>query len=153
MNEKELILKKITPKAVLKPVTAEAANSLPKESLLDQLILVRRFPFRVGRESRIQFVEGKLIVMERPKINPSFANNDIYLIDFGESLFISREHFIIEEDAGVYTLTDRGSSCGTMLNDEVLGEQGKVASRELKDGDIIGLGNKGTPYRFKFLTL
>ncbi|HUW08231.1 MAG TPA: FHA domain-containing protein [Anaerolineae bacterium] len=56
----------------------------------------------------------------------------------------SRQHALIREDHGHFTLQDRGSLDGTYLNGEKI--RGAVT---LQDGDEIGLGN--TVLRFKIL--
>jgi len=57
---------------------------------------------------------------------------------------VSRQHALIREDQGHFTLQDRGSLDGTFLNGEKI--RGSVT---LQDGDEIGMGN--SVLRFKIL--
>ena len=57
---------------------------------------------------------------------------------------VSRQHAMIREDRGHFTLQDRGSLDGTLLNGAKI--RGAVT---LQDGDEIGMGN--TVLRFKIL--
>jgi hypothetical protein len=68
------------------------------------------------------------------------SDNDVVLDDDTAS----RQHALIREDRGHFTLQDRGSLDGTLLNGEKI--RGSVT---LQDGDEIGLGN--TVLRFKIL--
>jgi hypothetical protein len=68
------------------------------------------------------------------------SDNDVVLDDDT----VSRQHALIREDQGHFTLQDRGSLDGTYLNGEKI--RGSVT---LQDGDEIGLGN--TVLRFKIL--
>ncbi len=70
----------------------------------------------------------------------------------GHLLNISREHFQIEQREGEYYLTDRGSACGTKLRDITLGGEDTGGTVKLQDGDVIGVGAKGTPYLFQFVS-
>lgn len=68
------------------------------------------------------------------------SENDVVLDDDT----VSRQHALIREDRGHFTLQDRGSLDGTYLNGETL--RGSVT---LQDGDELSLGN--TVLRFKIL--
>jgi len=78
-------------------------------------VLIHTLPFRVGRESRMVAGEQGLRVAERRKFSGA-PNNELYLIDAGPRLQVSRNHFQVERDgAGGYQLTDRGSACGVLV--------------------------------------
>lgn len=150
MDEKETILMDVLPKAVLQALTPEAREAVPAAQLVGDAVVILEFPFRVGRESRIRKVDGRIERIERPKGKEGPPNNDLYLLDRGQLLNISREHFQIEKVADGYVLVDRGSACGTRVGDELVGS-GDVGGRSiLRDGDVIAAGTKGTPYRFRF---
>jgi len=86
---------------VLLPLTPEA-----EESIQGKEIKLEPFPFRVGRESRVRMVKGQLRPMERRKLHAP-PNNDLYLIDRGKRLNVSREHFQIEKRRdGTYELVE-----------------------------------------------
>ena len=153
MEDKQSILKRVTPLAVLKPMTPEASNSISRYCLGHEFIGIWAFPFRIGRESRVETVNGKLVHAERNKIGSGKPNNDIYLMDRGRFLQISREHFRIEKTETGYMVADRGSACGTSINTQIIGGEDRGGSYALDDGDIIKIGAEDSPYLFKFITL
>jgi len=128
------------------PQTEEARLSISSES-----IEICKFPFRIGRESRNKNDIVPQHILER-RLGKAPPNNDVYLIDSGNLLNISREHFLIDKnDNGGYKLGDRMSACGTLI-------KGKAGNRKchgsgclLDDGDIIILGTSHSPFVFKFL--
>lgn len=70
----------------------------------------------------------------------SFGRHDLQGVVPEESLkFISRKHFELSYNysRGSFMIEDRGSANGTFLNDEEIKGKGP---KELKDGDVIGLG-------------
>jgi pSer/pThr/pTyr-binding forkhead associated (FHA) protein len=132
-----------TAKAFLKALTPEARACL-RGSLLE----LRRYPFRVGRESR----EHAMLDYPRTRRNPGFPpSNDLYLLDPGPTLNVSREHFQIDLEEGQFYLLDRGSSCGTLVEGEFLGTQSKSLRRKLESHDVIVVGTSISRYVFKFL--
>lgn len=153
MEEKRIILEAVTPVAVLKAMTLEAKKSVPQLSLVDDVVCIRKFPFRVGRESRIKKVNGRLERIERSKLDDRQPSNDLYLVDDGHLLNISREHFQIEKNGNEYVLFDRGSACGTRVGEITVGGGDSTGSLPLKDGDVISVGTKASPYVFQFITL
>lgn len=152
MDEKLSFLEKSLPKAALKPMTPEAVDTVPQQYLTDGLIVIKDFPFRIGRESRVAMVNGRLEAVERPKLNDTKPNNDIYLIDRGHRLNISREHFQIEKNEDGYYLLDRGSASGTKIEGRNIGGNDMGGGTDLIDGDTIGVGAKNSPYIFQFVS-
>ncbi len=153
MSDKQQIIKAIVPKAVLKALTQAAKDAIAHCAIVDDMVSIRQYPFNIGRESRVQMIGKSLEVMERRKFDDSKPNNDLYLLDRGRMLNISREHLLIEKDKDSYLLVDRGSACGTGVNDVRIGGHDKGGTGELKDGDIIAIGAKDTPYRYEFIVL
>lgn len=153
MTEKIDILKKIVPVAVLKAMTEAAEQAVPQTLLVDGYIPIRDFPFRVGRESRVKIVDGRVERVERVKYKQAVPTNDLYLIDDGHRLNISREHLQIEQDGGKYYVFDRGSACGTLVGDVSLNSKEQSATVELKDGDTIVIGTRQSPYVYTFIVL
>jgi len=130
---------------VLRAVTPEARAALQHDE-----IILRGFPFRVGRESRFGMVHGKLRSMERRK-QETPPNNDVYLIDNEELLNISREHFQIEkQEDGSYELVERGSTCGTIVNGCKIGSDASSMRCALENGAKIIVGLPNSPYVFEF---
>jgi len=153
MEDKQAILKEISPLAVLKIMTIETENAINENCLASEYLGIWKFPFRIDRESRTQTVNGKALESERQKNSITAPNNDIYLIDHGEYLQISRQHFQIEKTESGYVLRDRGSACGTTINADTIGGEDTGGTCELHDGDIIKIGSKHSPYQFKFIVL
>jgi hypothetical protein len=153
MDEKQRILEAITPMAVLKAMTPEAIRAVPPSLLVEGVVGIRKFPFRVGRESRVKKINGSLERIERTKLDNREPSNELYLIDDGHLLNISREHFQIEKNGNEYRLTDRGSACGTRVGEVVVGGHDSSGSLTLVDGDVIAVGAKATPYLFQFIIL
>ena len=151
MDDKLSILHEFMPSAVLKALTPEAIEAVPPNLLKNEMIVIADFPFKVGRESRTVRRNGKLEIVERSKKDNSKPNNDLYLIDRGQRLNISREHFQIEKREDGYFLVDRGSACGVKIDDVAIGGGDSGGSAQLQDGNIIGVGTKETPYVYQFL--
>jgi pSer/pThr/pTyr-binding forkhead associated (FHA) protein len=150
MDKKETILMDVLPRAVLLALTPEAREAVPSAQRVGDAVVILAFPFRVGRESRIRRIDGRIERIERAKGKQGPPNNDLYLVDGGQLLNISREHFQIEKAADGYVLVDRGSACGTRVNDELVGSGDTGGRCILRDGDVIAAGTKGTPYQFRF---
>lgn len=152
MDAKDVMMMELLPKAVLHVLTPEAKEAVPHTLLVGERVVIREFPFKVGRESRVRKVDGKVERIERPKREDGSPTNDLYLIDRGYLLNISREHFQIEKSGDGYILVDRGSACGTKVEEVRVGGGHKEGRQALRDGDVIAIGAKGTPYRFQFIS-
>jgi hypothetical protein len=153
MDPKLEILSEILPKAMLQPLTPEAVAAVPGHCLRGNVIAIYAFPFRIGRESRVISIDGRLERMERPKKDDNNPSNDLYLVDRGHRLNISREHFEIVKKEGGYMLVDRGSACGTKIDGRNIGGDDAGGAATLNDGDEIAVGATGTPYTFRFISL
>lgn len=149
----ESLKKLVLPKVLLEPMTTQAKESVHKGCLPKNMIGIWDFPFKLGRESRISFVDGEQVVMERKRADRHKPNNNIYLVDAGERLQISREHISIEFSDNKYRLIDRGSACGTRVNTQATGGRDHSGELSLKDGDLIKLGTEESHYIFKFIVL
>ena len=153
MDEKQLVLEAIKPQAVLKAITQEAIDAIPEALQVQEFVIIRKYPFKVGRESRMKMVNGRLERIERVRNNDHEPSNNFYITDCGRPLNVSREHFQINKvDAG-YELVDRGSACGTKVNTVNVGGKDAGGSITLKDGDTIAVGTRETPFVYKFITL
>lgn len=110
---------------------------------------VDRLPFRVGRESRFRMVAGQLVSMERR--NPTGeANNDLYVLDQEKFLNISREHCQLERLAnGDYAVVDRGSTCGTLVDEHAIGTASGQMRVTVRHGSLIRLGTTTSPFQFR----
>lgn len=155
MDDKQALRALLVPKAVLQPRTPAALRAIPDGVLVGGLVGIRDFPFRIGRESRGTMVDGEFHRVERPRPATWKPNNDLYLLDGGELLHVSREHCQIERTADGFLLVDRGSACGICVGPVHAGGGHSAAhpSLQLRDGDTIGIGTTATPYLYTFITI
>lgn len=153
MIDKNEIAEAMRPIAVLKAMNSSTEQAVSCMQLVNGMVPVRSFPFRVGRESRVKIVDGRVERIERVKESLNTPNNDLYLVDKGHLLNVSREHFQIERLDGKYYLYDRDSTCGTFVGETGVGSGYGDNSIELNDGDLITLGTKNSPYIFQFVLL
>jgi len=138
MNEKKPMLIALTPEA-------EAAMGTPE-------LVLKRFPFRIGRESRVALVDGAMKVTERRRQDLSTASNDLYLIDRGRPLNVSRQHLQIERgDDGVYKVVDCGSACGTLVGHKQIGGHDQGGESILQHGEVLVVGTSESPFVFRFM--
>jgi hypothetical protein len=136
MSETKLFLEALTPEA--------------EQSLGSERLALWCLPFRVGRECRMVAGDSGLRIAERRKgqVQPS---NEVYLLDHGPRLQVSRAHFHIEADPEHgYRLVDRGSACGTIVGNQQVGGNDAGGSTPLKDGDVILVGTSESPFAFRF---
>ncbi len=110
--------------------------------------VIERFPFKVGRESRLGSAMPPQTAERRQRTEPQL--NDLYIVDKGDVLNVSREHFLIEHERGQYVLADRGSACGTIVEGRTVGGDRKGGRIELHDHDVIIVGTPNSPFVFKF---
>jgi len=108
---------------LLKALTPEA-----KAALGDIYCRIAKFLFRAGKESHTTVING--FVKSRRQAN-SVPNNDLYVVETGALLNVSREHFLIDSQGGNYMLVGRGRMCGTIVEGELVGEKRKDGSRQL----------------------
>jgi len=153
MEDKKQIIESFVPEVVLRPMTEEALKAIPQSFQRDGIVGILKLPFRVGRESRVQIVNGCMVRIERPRIGNHKATNDLYLVDDGQKLNISRDHFLIERVDEKYYIVDRGSVCGTKINGQNIGGDGQSDRTRINDGDTISIGSNATPYIYRFIIL
>ncbi len=130
---------------VLLPMTPEARDAMGKDA-----VMIDKIPFRFGRECRPVNIVASVMYKERRKkgLKP---NNDLYMFDRGNVLNISREHFQIEKKVdGSYEMVDRGSACGTIVDDKLIGGNDRSGRCSLGDENIIVVGTRESPFVYKF---
>jgi pSer/pThr/pTyr-binding forkhead associated (FHA) protein len=127
-------------------MTPEAVRSLRG---LKQVELTH-FPFRIGRESRQSKPAAGELVELRLGVAPEL--NDLYLIEarWSDLLQISREHLQIEQQGQQFFVVDRGSHCGTIVAGKAIGGDRSAGRAEVRNGDLIVVGNDGSEYIFRF---
>ena len=127
----------------LKGLTPEAKACLGKSPFE-----IPFFPFRVGRESR---ENRHALFPNSRRRHRSSPNNDLYLVDSGNLLNISREHFQIELRGDAFYLVDRKSMCGTLVEGETIGKNRNGGETRLENGDVIIVGTSESKQVFKFV--
>ncbi len=97
-------------------------------------VRVKDFPFLVGRRS---------------SSSSGLDDNNLYIRDRAP-YNISRNHFAIERsESGEFSIKDRGSYLGTIVNGEMIGGRSRGFSVRLSDGDnSLIAGSKRSPFRF-----
>ena len=131
---------------LLRPLTDEARKAIQRDERP-----LTHLPYRVGRERRVVLVAGEYRSAER-RHNEEAPTNDLYLLDMGEKLNVSREHFKIDQDGqGRYILVDRGSACGTIVDEQPVGGHDNGGEALLRDGSTIRVGTSVSPYLFMFV--
>jgi hypothetical protein len=158
MSLKSAILDTFRPRAVLLALSPDAGAAVPAAELVDNMVAIRRWPFRVGRESRVVQSDGQWIRRERialPHGARQEPTNDLYLFDACAPLQISRAHLTLDMTGpGQWRVIDRGSAHGTRVGNRFIGGTESGGEAPLADGDLIVLGDPArSPYRFRFIDL
>ncbi|MDP6490291.1 MAG: FHA domain-containing protein [Kiritimatiellia bacterium] len=131
---------------ILRALTEEARKAIQRDERM-----IEHVPYRVGRERRVALIGGEYRSIERRETS-ALPTNELYLLDMGDKLNVSREHFQIEqEQGGSYVLTDRGSACGTIVDDQPVGGQDHGGRFPLRNGSTIRVGTSSSPYLFEFV--
>lgn len=118
------------------------ANELSCDVLKSSEVIINKFPFKVGRFT-IDNVEK--VEFDTPGKNKKnvLAENDLYLYEEGPNYYISAAHFMIDKTGGVFSLTDRGSRLGVIVNDLTV-----KGSCLLKNKNTIIIGSPYSPFLF-----
>ena len=115
---------------VLQGITPRAAQALPENPLP-----IKKFPFRIGRES-----------------NDPLAHNDLSIPD-SEPFQVSRHHVALVNEGGHIGVMDRGSTLGAIVDGQPLGgkhgDPGLVFLRAT--GGTLILGTEDSPFRFQLI--
>ncbi|KAK9876264.1 hypothetical protein WA026_012563 [Henosepilachna vigintioctopunctata] len=90
----------------------------------------------------VNISNGQIIEINSDKFSVGRSLNCSYVLN---SVYISRTHFILENNCGTWILKDNSSN-GTLLNGHII-NYGKTKS--LCDGDTIKLINADTEFRFE----
>ena len=134
-------------RATLVAVTDEARRALGADG-----VRIVTGSCKFGRERRSAPRELKLpAALSEQRRGAAAELNDVYLPeDPAAALQIAGAHFTIEDVDGQFFLTDRGSSCGTIVAGQRLGGRRKGGRIELQDRDEIIVGTRSSPYIFRF---
>lgn len=121
------------PKQKILSVRLQASTRHAAKAMHQNPILIREFPFRIGRKSK-----------------DPLAYNDLALIDKAPYR-ISRHHVELDVKNGKLVLLDRCSNLGTIVNGQHLGgnkgNPGPIVFHETK-GDIT-IGGEKSPFKYK----
>lgn len=132
---------------VLKALTPEMELAFRGPSLA-----VQDMPFRIGRESRDPRTARSLPPdLHERRANQSPRSNDLYIVDPGPRLFISRQHLLIERRENGFFLVDLFSACGTIVEGKVIGGDHRGGEVPLEHQDVIIIGTAASPIIFKLL--
>lgn len=132
---------------ILKALTAEMDLSFRGPTLE-----VLEFPFRVGRECRAVSPSPRPILStERRSGAP--RNNDLYILETGTRLFVSRQHLLVEARENGFYVVDLFSACGTIVEGRYIGGDHKGGEVALEHQDVIVVGTSNSPYVFKVMML
>ncbi len=117
---------------VLCPLSRLTAGMLPPDG-----IVIRQFPFRLGRASEAH----------EPQ---SLDLNDLWLLD-KPPFEVSRNHLAFDlTEKGQYIVRDRGSHLGSIVNDQPIGGRSAHKSAVLEEGDnVVILGPRSSRYQFR----
>ena len=111
----------------LLPDSEHAKGIVPEGGLV-----IKRFPFNVGRKSR-----------------DPLTRNDLSIAD-EKPYTVSRDHFAFDCRQGEILVRDRGSYLGLQVNGEHIGGDRENGAIALEAGEnLIVLGNNESAYRFK----
>lgn len=130
----------------LQALTPEAEASLGGQERIE----VHVWPFRIGRESRLIAAADGFKLMERRR-SAEAPSNEIYLLDKGRPLNVSRAHFQLEQRRDAFVLRDRGSALGTFVGGQLIGGGDTGGESPIADGDVIVVGTSESPFVFRFV--
>ena len=115
-------------------------------------LLIPVLPFRVGREGREPSAQGGHGAgLEDRRRGAVKSGNDLYIREAGQGKFLSQEHFFIDQNPdGTFSLVDRGSTLGTLVEGLLIGGEEKGGTVQLFHGAVIIPGGQDSPYVFRF---
>jgi pSer/pThr/pTyr-binding forkhead associated (FHA) protein len=128
-----------------------ARSEEARRAIDGDFLTIERLPFRVGGDSRSP---EKRIPAEAERRKGAVGQiNDLYLCEDPDAEFhhVSREHFLIDAEHGLFFVVDRRSACGTIVGGKIVGGNRAGGRIALHDQDIIVAGNSASPYVFKFV--
>lgn len=112
-------------------ITGEA-----KKLLNDQERIIKKFPFKIGRESSQSY-------------DAIFVNNDMFIED-KMPYNVSKNHLSINFYSNQFYILDRGSSLGTIVNGKNIGGEISNYKAVLNKGEnTMIIGSELSPYQFK----
>jgi len=121
-------------------VNISGSNKVSKEALLGRKLIIRHFPFTIGRSSS--------------SYSFSFRGPD-FLINDNEPGHISRKHLSIDLQDGQIIVKDENSRFGSLINNEQLGKNagGKEWIHLRYGKNEVRLGGRSSPFLFEIEVL
>ncbi len=115
-------------------------SDVPPDERVGELI-VRKFPFRIGRAS-----SGNATSVDLMPLN----TNDIAIHERRQPYNVSRNHLEIGFHEGLFYVRDLGSAAGTIVNGKRIGGDRRSETLFVRDKVIrIVLGKSSSPWRFE----
>lgn len=108
-------------------------------------------PFKIGRECRSRRSRQPPPGIQERRMGVAPHNNDLYIIETGSRLFVSREHLLLDWREDTLYLVDLFSSCGTIVEAAYVGGDHKGGELTLRHNDVVIMGTSNSPYIFKVL--
>jgi hypothetical protein len=127
-----------------------ALTDQARDAIRGDFLVITRFPFKVGRESRTML--SKLSMSLERRLGTSPQLNDVYIDERDHVVHVSREHFLIDVTDEGFILVDRGSMCGTIVAGRRVGGDRTGGWVALRDQDVVIAGAASSPYVFRFRT-
>ena len=131
---------------VLKALTAEMDLAFHGPHLQ-----IDTFPFKIGRECRARRNHTPPPGVTERRTGRKPPNNDLYILETGNRVFVSREHLLLERRDEGFFLVDLFSSCGTIVESVYIGGDHKGGETRLEHNDVVIVGTANSPYLFKVL--
>ena len=107
-------------------------NEISREALDGKELVVRTFPFKVGRKGGYDDV---------------LSANDLRIVEKEEPFYISKNHFLIDKIEGHFVVMDRGSKAGLIVNGEKVKDMYIFQMPE----NTITIGSTFSPFEFKMV--
>ncbi|MGR3221333.1 MAG: cyclic nucleotide-binding domain-containing protein [Candidatus Anammoxibacter sp.] len=113
-------------------IVLSGSNEISRQALDDKDLVVRTFPFKVGRRGGYDDV---------------LTANDLQIEEREEPFYISKNHFSIDKIEGHFVVMDRGSNAGLIVN----GEKVKDMYIFQMEENAITIGSAFSPFEFKMV--
>lgn len=112
-------------------------------------VLLKRLPFRVGREARLGVPTAMDLERRKGLVPPT---NDLYIVEHPSRgpFQISHQHFHIEQVDRGFAVVDCRSERGTIVGGGAIGGNRIGGRAPLADLDVVILGSQSSPFVFKF---
>lgn len=118
-------------------------NEISTDALKNDKIKITTFPYKVGRYAPPKKTNIDEKIGDKKEKN-IIAENDLYLFEDGPNYYISENHFMLDKIDSVFSITDRGSRLGVIIDDRTV----KGSCTLAKENTLI-VGSPYSPFLFK----